>query len=120
MDNERAIDLVNEYTMSGKADETARVFLCEDILDLGVDEWVNRDVEDLMLSMVDYINDGATRSITRSSSNLTSNVSKQRVEEYASRIKDQMIITYRSMAKYASVHAKISDDYFTDLLARDS
>ena len=119
MDNERAIDLVNKYTMNGKADEMARVFLCEDILDLGVDEWVSRDVEDLMLSMVDYIADGATRSINRSSSNLTSNVSKEKIEGYASRLKDQMITTYRSMAKYASVHAKISDDYFTGLWTRD-
>tara|TARA_S200002703_G_scaffold40354_1_gene35149 strand:- start:5211 stop:5531 length:321 start_codon:yes stop_codon:yes gene_type:complete len=40
MTNESAINIVNEHHESGKIDAVARVFLCEDILENGVDEWL--------------------------------------------------------------------------------
>ena len=56
MTNEKAIGIVQERTID---DNTARVFLCEDIIDIGVDEWVKEDIHELMTNFIKDVDEGA-------------------------------------------------------------
>lgn len=112
MTNEEAIDLVGKYVLTDEGhDETARVFLCEDIIEMGIDKWVEEDVKVLMLDFVKYIDEGAERAIS-------SPPDGQDPMGCAVKLKERMIDTFESLSTYASVHAKISDDYLTGLWMR--
>lgn len=107
MTNERAIDMVQEIASS---DETARVFLCEDILDVGVDAWLQTDIQELMSSFIEYIDYGAEGSILKIETVSEDSVSKLSALAYARDLKERMLKTFSSMAVYASAHAKIKEE----------
>lgn len=107
MTNERAIDIVQEIASK---DETARVFLCEDIIDVDVDSWAEKDIHELMTSFIDYIDQGAERSILKMETASEDRVSRSSAVEYARGLKERMLDTFSSMAVYASAHAKIKEE----------
>lgn len=46
MTNETAINHVNTLHESGKIESIARVFLCEDILERGIDDWLSSTADE--------------------------------------------------------------------------
>jgi len=79
MTNESAINLVNEHHKSGKISSMARVFLCEDILEEGVDDWIE-DVPDASMSEILQLADDKSKGFIHSLGSDTSVVEADKLE----------------------------------------
>ena len=110
MTSEEAIKIVNQSI--GDYDEissAARIFLCEDIVEMGVEDWIVTPLEDLLLDMVDHIRHSANEGIDGAFLSADDNIDKDSMKEFCFMLTDKMIITYKSMAKYASMYMKIKE-----------
>jgi len=108
--SEEAIKIVNDSL--GDYDEVstaARIFLCEDIIEMGVENWLDKPLEELLVDMVSYIEKCAEEGIGEAFVNADDKLDKQTMEEFCFMLTKRMISTYKSMAKYASMYIEIKD-----------
>ena len=110
MTSEEAVKIVNEMTEGNdEISVAARIFLCEDIVDMGVEDWIVTPLEDLLLDMVDHIRHSANEGIDGAFLDADDRIDKDSMKEFCLMLTDKMIITYKSMAKYASIYMKIKE-----------
>ena len=110
INNEEAIEIVNLNTEGDdEVSMTARVFLCEDILQMGIDDWIITPLEDLLLDMVGYIKHSAKEGIDGAFLDAEDNIDKDSMKEFCFMLTDKMVSTYKSMVKYATVYQHIKD-----------
>ena len=108
--SEEAIKIVNDSL--GDYDEVstaARIFLCEDIIEMGVENWLDKPLEELLIDMVGYIKKSAEEGIGCALVDADDHIDKDSMEEFCFMLTKRMISTYKSMAKYASMYIEIKD-----------
>ena len=80
INNEEAIEIVNLNTEGNdEVSMTARVFLCEDLLQMGIDDWIITPLEDLLLDMVGYIEHSAKENIDGAFLDAEDNIDKDNI-----------------------------------------